>query len=320
MTSEKAAYIAFCEQHPNIPLFLQPWWLDAVTQPDGKKWEAFVARNNQGEIEAVFPFLYGSKLGLRYALTPQLTQYTGIWILDKEGETTSARLSREKKLQNDIIAQIDSLRLSFFDVRFPLSYQYWSPLYWAGYHQETHYTYRIENLSNIEQVYENLDYAKQKQIRKAQEAGITIDFTMTADELYDLQCLQLDKRGSKDVLSRALVQSVVTKSRACGQGLIARAKDSEGNTHAAIFVVWDGNCAWELISAIHPKFRASGASTLVVWETMRHLSQTINTWDFEGSMIEGVENSFRQFGGKPVPYFTIQKTNKLIRIFEACKK
>lgn len=318
--SNKEAYIIFSEQTPTLPLFLQPWWLDAVTQPDGKSWDVLLARNKQDRIEAVMPFLCGSKYGLRYALTPQLTQYTGLWIADKEGESAVERLSREKKLQNDIIEQVKALRLSFFDVKFPLTYTYWTPFYWAGYKQETHYTYRIEGLSDQEKVWEKFDYAKQKQIRKAEEAGIVIDHTMSADELYDLQCTQLDERGSKDVLSRSLVRSVVEASLSRKQGLIARAKDKEGNTHAAIFVVWDKDCSWELISAIHPDFRASGASTLVVWETMKQLSKTVNVWDFEGSMIEGVENSFRQFGGIPTPYFEISKYNRLIQLIRACRR
>lgn len=318
--SEKEAYIAFCAQTPELPLFLQPWWLDAVTCPDHKEWEVLLARNKQGETEAVLPFVTGTRLGLRYALTPQLTQYTGVWIKEVEGETVTERLSREKRLQNDLIAQLEAKKIAFFDLKFPLTYRYWLPFYWAGYRQETHYTYRIEDLSDLKQVFAGFDYSKQKQIRKAQEAGIVIDFEMRADELYDLQCAQLDERGSKDVLSRELVRSVVNESRKRGQGLIARAKDPEGNTHAAVFVVWDEHSAWELISAIHPDYRASGASTLVVWVAMQRVAAKTKAWDFEGSMIEAVENSFRQFGGIPTPYFRLHKTNKLIGIIEACKK
>ena len=125
--SDKEAYILFCEQTPALPLFLQPWWLDAVTIPDGKEWEVLLARNKQGEIEAVMPFVTGKKWGMRYVVTPQLTQYTGVWIKDIDGESTTERLSREKRLQNDIIGQLEAMRIAFFDVKFPLNYTYWSP-------------------------------------------------------------------------------------------------------------------------------------------------------------------------------------------------
>lgn len=318
--SDKEAYILFCEQTPALPLFLQPWWLDAVTIPDGKEWEVLLARNKQGEIEAVMPFVTGKKWGMRYVVTPQLTQYTGVWIKDIDGESATERLSREKRLQNDIIGQLEAMRIAFFDVKFPLNYTYWSPFYWAGYRQETHYTYRIENLKDTKQVFAAFDITKQNKIHKAEKAGITVDFEMTADELYDLQCAQLDERGSKDVLSRALMRSIVEASRSRGQGLIARAKDQEGNTHAAVFVPWDRHCAYDLVTAIHPLFRSSGASTLMIWESIKQVSKQTEVWDFEGSMIENVESSFRQFGGIPVPYYEIYKKNKLIQLFEACKR
>ena len=320
MNERKKAYITFCEQTPQLPLFLQPWWLDVVTQPDGKTWDVVLARNKQGAIEAVFPYLYGCKFGIRYALIPQLTQYTGLWIVPKEGISISQRLIREKQLQNEIIRQLKDLHLSYFDVKFPLSYTNWLPFYWAGYTQETHYTYRIEDIRDSKRVFEQFDYAKQKQIRKAQEAGIVIDYEMTSEALYELQCQQWAATGHKNLYSRALICSLVNASRDRGQGLVARAKDAAGNTHAAVFAVWDGQSAWELISAIHPDYRASGASTLVVWDAMQHVAAHTKAWDFEGSMIEGVENSFRQFGGVPTPYFEICKKTKLLSLIELCKR
>lgn len=318
--TNKEKYIQFVEQNSDIPLFYQPWWMDTVTKPDHKQWDVVWAHNPQGEIEAVMAFVIGQKFGLRYALSPQLTQYTGVWIKDKEGESIKDRLNREKKLQNDIIAQLEEMKIAFFDVKFPLTYTYWSPFYWAGYQQETHYTYRLTDLRDMEQVFAGFDYSKQKQIRKAQESGLRVDYEMSADEFYDLQCAQLSGRGEGNMWSRPIVRSIINNSRNRGQGLVARAKDKEGHTHAAILVVWDKNSSWELISAIHPEYRASGASTLVVWETMKRMAKETKVWDFEGSMIEAVDNSFRLFGATPVPFFEISRKDKLLAIIEACKK
>jgi len=38
-----------------------------------------------------------------------------------------------------------------------------------------------------------------------------------------------------------------------------------------------------------------------------HVASRTKMFDFEGSMIVGVENSFRQFGAVQMPYFQIQK-------------
>jgi hypothetical protein len=63
----------------------------------------------------------------------------------------------------------------------------------------------------------------------------------------------------------------------------------------------------------------SGASTLLICEAIK-LSQAnkLQKFDFEGSMIEGVANSFKQFGAIQTPYFRITKANNpLIKIVEA---
>ena len=318
MTS-KEAYILFSEQTPELPLFLQPWWLDAVTQPDGKKWEVLLARNKNGEIEAVMPFVLGSKFGMRYALTPQLTQYTGVWIVDKEGESITDRLSREKKLQNDLIQQLDALHLSFFDVRFPLTYTYWSPFYWAGYKQETHYTYRIEDLSDLTNVYSNIDKVKRRHIHHA-EQELSIHFDMSALDFYHFQCQQLSTNNDQNVLSKELVVHLIDTCRSRNQGFIVSAKDNIGTVHAAYFIPYDQHAAYELISAIHPEHRTSGGSVLALWNAIKKAAEVTKIFDFEGSMIENVEHNNRQFGGSPYPYFQIQKTNKFLGIIEACKK
>jgi hypothetical protein len=38
-----------------------------------------------------------------------------------------------------------------------------------------------------------------------------------------------------------------------------------------------------------------------------------HAFDFEGSMIESVDTSFRSFGAKPYPYFIVSKANPLVR-------
>ena len=318
--TNKERYISFVEQNPSIPLFYQPWWMDTVTIPDHKRWDAVVTCDKNGEIEAVMAFVTGRKFGFNFALSPQLTQYTGIWIKDKKGESILDRLNREKKIQQEIIAQLETMKIAFFDVRFPLNYTYWSPFYWAGYKQETHYSYRIENLRDTEKIFAGFSHAKQKQIRKAKEAGLIVDYEMSADEFYDLQCTQLKEHGEKNMWSRAIVRSIIDNSRIRRQGMVARAKDKEGHTHAAIVVVWDSNCAWEIISAINPYYRSSGASTFVVWESIKKMADKTQIWDFEGSMIESVDNSFKQYGASIVPYFNIHKANRMIRILEACRK
>jgi len=56
----------------------------------------------------------------------------------------------------------------------------------------------------------------------------------------------------------------------------------------------------------------------LVKEIIKYVSNYTNKFDFEGSMIEGIENSFRQFGAIQKPYFAISKTtSRFLKIGQA---
>ena len=91
----------------------------------------------------------------------------------------------------------------------------------------------------------------------------------------------------------------------------------DGEILCALFNLWDAEWGYDLISAIDPQKRHTGAPDLLVWSMLEYLSDKVKGYDFEGSMIQGVEESFRHFGGTQTPYFAIYKTytkNPLLRM------
>ncbi len=312
----KEEYIQFCQKEENIPLFLQPWWLDAVTIPDGKHWDVLLAKNESNQIQAVLPFVTGKKFGLKFAVMPQLTQYTGVWIKEIQTKNSAHDLSRQHRLQKDLINQLKQLNISFFELKFPLTYKDWLPFYWAGYNQQTCYTYRLQNISDTKKIFNDLFSCKRRKIYKAQEK-FHVEYSMATEEFYELRNKQLYAQGKKSILSKRLIYSVINASVQKKQGIISKAIDDKGNILAAIFVVYDKNSAYQIITAIDPKYKYTEASTFVVWETIQKLSKITNSWDFCGSMIEEVECFKRQFGATQMPYFKITKYIKPIAIFKS---
>ena len=96
-------------------------------------------------------------------------------------------------------------------------------------------------------------------------------------------------------------------SRERGQGDVFGGYDKAGNLHAAAFVVWQNSSAYYIAGGGDPALRSSGAQSLVLWEAIKHVSQYTDTFDFEGSMLPGVERFFREFGAMQTPYFTISR-------------
>ena len=66
-----------------------------------------------------------------------------------------------------------------------------------------------------------------------------------------------------------------------------------------------------MIGGSDPKFKNSGANSLLIWRAIEDSSKHTDAFDFEGSMMEPVERFFRGFGGEPVPYFQLTYSNNM---------
>jgi lipid II:glycine glycyltransferase (peptidoglycan interpeptide bridge formation enzyme) len=104
-----------------------------------------------------------------------------------------------------------------------------------------------------------------------------------------------------------MLQKVITNVRSRNQGDIWGAFDEEGRLHAAVFIAWQESCAYYIAGGGDPALRDSGAHAFVLWQAICDVSTNSLSFDFEGSMIQGVEHFFREFGAKQVPFFTISK-------------
>jgi hypothetical protein len=319
-TSNKEKYRKLCNEKP-IPLFMQAWWMDAVCC-EGKKWDVLLVEQNE-EIKASLVYHVVNRLGFKLIIQPQFTQYNGIWIDYSGSINNQKKYVFEKEIMNDFIEQLKQLKINYFEQNFHHSITNWLPFYWNGFKQTTRYTYQINNLTDIENIYSSFSYAKKKQIKKT-EKDFKVDFSIEAKEFYELHKHSLSTDGKKIAYSMALFQSIYNAATAKEQGAIIGIRDLNNNLHAALFIVWNSDTAYNLISAINPLYKSSGASTRVVWEAIKFLSNKTTIFDFEGSMIEGVAQSFQQFGTEQVPYFNISKLNSkslsiLLRIKQSWK-
>jgi hypothetical protein len=65
-----------------------------------------------------------------------------------------------------------------------------------------------------------------------------------------------------------------------------------------------------LIPCYAPAYKDSGASALLVLEAIKLARQKGVAFDFEGSMIRGVANHYKQFGSTRTLYYGVEKYYK----------
>jgi hypothetical protein len=307
INTNKERYVLFCQQNKKVPLFMQAWWMDAVC--NYKNWDVlFYEKNNK--IIAVWVYHFVKKFGLKLIIQPQLTQINGIWIDYPDNLSSNEIVSFDKIVMTDLLNQFKNEKFSYYDQNFHYSIKNWLPFYWRDFKQTTRYTYQINDISNPLKCLEEFSYAKRKQIKKSNN-NFKCDFELSGEDFYKHVKLNLNALGKKVNYSNELFLRIYNSCVSRNQGCIISAFDENENLHAALFIVWDQNSAFNLISTINPKFKSSGASTFVVWEAIKAMSNNTQIFDFEGSMSENIENSFRQFGTNQVPYFRIIKQKSL---------
>ena len=312
--TNKEEYKLFCEQHPEMPLSAQYWWMDILCK--NKEWDVIIIRNDQHEIIATLPYLLVRKMGMKIILQPTLSQTNGIWFANPD------RLSAEEKQKicSDILYQLKQLHLQwycqFYDYRFETT----APFESAGYQVTQRRTYVIEDLTDLDQLFRSFTSSKQRHIRKAYRNGLKVDWDMSATAFYTFHTQSLLQRGKENHNDQEVEVLLCEEAINRGQGAILRVKDAEGNTHAALFIAWNKEAGYYLIPATDFNYKASGASTLIVWEAIKFLQDKTKTFDFEGSMDPDIANSYRQYGTKEIGYLCIEKTNSiLIRLWKRLK-
>ena len=267
--SNKEKYVQFCEDNETVPLFLQPWWMDAVCNANAA-WEVFLYEE-KGKIRGVYVCYVVRKMGLKMIVQPQLTQYNGIWLVYDMGASANEKLHFEKRAIAYLVTKIEAEGYDYLNQNFPPSFCNWLPLCWRGYKQTTRYSYQIADISKPEACFDYFSYAKQKQIRKAEKL-LQVSFAMDGKEFYKHLTEYYKSKSENLTYSEDFFLNLYDACKKRNRGEIISVADSGGTVHAALFVVWDNERAYNLISSIHPEYKSSGASSLVVFEAIKNVA------------------------------------------------
>jgi hypothetical protein len=307
--NNKDKYRELCKIEPTIPIFSKDWWLDAVVGEDN--WDVILVEKGE-EIVASLPFVTKRKFLIRYITMPVLTQTAGIWMRYPKNQKYANRLSFEKEISRNIIEGLP--KFNMFSQNFHHTFTNWLPFYWKDFKQHTRYTYIIEDLHDHDEIYKNFKSNIKTDIKKAL-TKVRVAETNDLNLFWNLIIKTFRRQRINVPYSFSLLQKL---DKACVKNNSRKlfiAQDSNGEVHAGVYIVWDDQSAYYLISGGDPELRNSGATSLLLWEAIKFSSTVTKSFDFEGSMIQPIERFFSAFGAVQKPYFNISKTNsKLLKI------
>ncbi len=293
-------------------IFEQPWWLDIVAKDSWRE----VCVSEAGEIKARLPVVEKKGAGGYKIMMPKLTQTLGMWLEDDGDRQGNKYLVRQKELINGILEQLSEAK----DIKICLDNicSYTLPYIWNGFKVTPTYSYRIKDLSDIEGVYNQFGKVVKKNIKSAKNK-VTITDEINAEILYELLEMTFRNQGRSYPHSKELIWKIVRESERRGAGKMLTAIDANRNVHACSYFVYDRNVCYYLMSGSNPEYRSSGAQTLILWEGIQFASKVSKSFDFEGSMIEGIESFFRPFGGELITNYEIRKRSLAGEIYDVMK-
>jgi hypothetical protein len=315
--NNKQKYRLFCKTEKDIPIFSKDWWLDSVCGEDN--WNVALVEK-EGEIFASLPYYVKRKYGFRLITMPILTQTMGPYIKYPEGQKYEKRISYDKKIMDVLFADLSGVDL--FSQNFHYSVSNWLPLYWEGYDQTTRYTYVIENLNDLDAVFNNIKSSYKNKIRKAKK-NITISHGMSIEEFYKINMMTFERQNIMIPYSLGFMIEHDKCIKKNNSGEIFFAFDEKQEIHSVLYLTWDNKSSYVHLVGENPQLRNSGAGILLIWEAIKYTSKVLklNKFDFEGSMLKNVEPVRRSFGATQKSYFIITKTNsRLLRIRNALKE
>ena len=303
----------FVANSPQGTLFHKSYWLKA----SGQTFNIY-GYFKDDKLIAGLPIGCGdSKLGIKIATHPSLTPYLGVIFGESEAKYVT-RISKENEISRAIAVKIkddfDSIYFRFTPFSIDLL-----PFIWEGFSIGVRYTYLLD-LNDLKDVWEGMDATRRRNIRRAEKDGIYVDSNMDFKEMFIL-VEKAFERQKKRVTFRSFAfkyNEVLHKKKQCNS-FIARNKN--GKAIAGVYIVWDEKRAYYVLGGYDSEESHHGATAIAIWEAIKFIKRELelSQFDFEGSMIQPIEQFFRKFGGRCVPYYSVYYEKPMLKFLRAVR-
>lgn len=279
--TNKQRYRNFCTNNPEVPLFLQPFWLDAVAE----KWDVVLLLEGE-KVNAILPFCFKGKLITKRIYLPDVSFYQSI-IFKKNFNN-----AQKQKAAEVLFGQLPKVVKYYFK---------FLPIYSAldlskqGFQKELYNTYVISTQQDFQ-----LSKHHQRYVSKGLKAAYKIEESKNIHASYQLISETFLRQKIKPKLSfdDLTLLNALCKKHACGQVLDCINQHNE--LLATLFIAEDNAAVYYLFGGYNSIFKNSGAMTFLLHHAILYALQQKKEFNFCGSSKKSIAIYFEGFGAKPV--------------------
>lgn len=308
--SNREGYRLFCQEIPDLPVFLQPWYLEAAQ--NGERWDAVLIRDGNRTVAAL-PYFLKDRYRFRIITQPTFVKHLGP-VLAPDHRS----LNEQHRLYKALIRELPPVHS--FKQHFHPGVTNWLPFYWSGYRQTLRYTYRLD-VKDPEKVWTNIVGNKRREINKA-ERVLRLRHDLPLDTWYRVHQLSFDRQQIPVPFSLAQLHRLDAVLSEHHSRQLFFAVDDQERIHSVAYLIWDRQRAYFLLAGDDPALRRSFSGFWLIWQCIQYTQRTLGLteFDFAGSMLPEVEPVRRRFGAHQVPYHFVWKNHsRLYRLLEWLK-
>ena len=312
--TKKELYAEWVRGQEKLPVFFEPWWLDAVCA--GREWDVIIVESQEEvqrdnvqstrveSILAAMPYMLCKKWLWRWIDMPKETQMNGLWLDgNRSFDVTELQYIRE-----EVTRQLNELKLAYYYQQYPIGSPVSSMLTEKGFKIRERVTYRIEDVRDLDKVIDGFSKNKKRQLQKA--LSLHAEHDMTAEQFFQFHNHCIESRKKHLSYSREFLLVLEQKAHKNNRCAILSICNADHAVYAAALLVWDKQRMYYLVPCLDPDYNESGAGALLVLEAIKMARELGVAFDFEGSMISGVAKHYKQFGPTPATYYGVEKYYK----------
>lgn len=305
----------FCEKaEPSIGVFGSKKWLSVY----GNNLTLMGIYKDEHQLIGGFYFLNTKKYGFTFLKLPPYTPHCGLFFLSDSKNSSSVN-NFTKEIMNEVCAFFSSQKSALTVLAFPSNIIDFQPFIWSKYKVIPNYTYRINLEKPLEDIISNFDSKNRNVISKAiKEDVLVTENTLTKETLFQFFVDSLNATNA-NIYKEELKNIFLKFSDHSNSFSMVAYKNKE--LLGVVFCIFDKNTCYYLLGGINKKSGVQGVNNLLIQKSIERSKELgCKIFDFEGSMLKGVEKFFRSFGPELVPYFTVNKASLPLEILLKLKK
>lgn len=273
---------------------------------------------NESKLIGGFYYLKTKKFGLDFIKTPPYSPHCGLFFIN-ESKNQSSKNNTTKEVLSDVCNYIINQKAGINVLSFPSQITDLQVFFWNKFKVVPNYTYRIDLAKPVEEIIAHFDSKNRNRINKAAKENVNVEINkLNGKELHDFFFPILSLTGAN--VYNDVLENILTGFSNEGNSFSLTAIHNNavvGN----VYCVYDKVNCYYILGGVDKNSGVPGVNALLVQKSIERAKELgCKTYDFEGSMIKGVEAFFRSFGGKLEPYYTVNKANLLIEMLLKLKK